>query len=332
MNQPPLFKFDKKKYENLKVLFIANDAPASSNHEELPHHYHTGYHAEIFQILKSIGANVWSSRDVNDLVHLGKNFDYVFTLLNRMDFFNSEIFVSSFCEYAGLKYLGAKPNIRALAEDKHLTKIIARQLNIPTSDWVLYRFGDPVDTPPPFDPPYFVKWRFGASSVGVNPESCTSNWLETKARIQWFHLQKKDVLVERLLLGDIITVPVINSLSPIFLPAVISRSDKSYGIITYEQSRKLEGGLTRDILSDALITEQLNRYASLLWESIRPVDYIRIDFRVNAEDKVPQLLEFNICCNISRGSAITLAANARGISHALLVSHILSVSLNRQGL
>lgn len=39
-----------------------------------------------------------------------------------MPFRNSEIFISSVAEYYKIAYLGARPNIRALAEDKHLSK------------------------------------------------------------------------------------------------------------------------------------------------------------------------------------------------------------------
>lgn len=331
MSHPLLLTFDKEKHKALKVLFIANDAPASSKNEELPSHHHTGYHPEIFQLLKSIGVNVWSTRDLDDLISRGKNYDYVFTLLNRMNFLNSEVFVSSFCEFIGLKYLGAKPNIRALAEDKHLTKILANQLKIPTSDWALYRVGDAVESPPPFDPPYFVKWRFGASSIGVSADTCTNSWNDTKKRIQWFHSQKKDVIVERLLLGDIITIPVLNSTSPIILPAVVSKSDKPFGIITFEQSRKLEGGLARELLTEKQTIKMLNEFAKTLFDAVKPVDYIRIDFRMDST-YTPQLLEFNIGCNISSSSAIVHAANSINISHSQLISHILSASLTRQGL
>lgn len=59
--------------------------------------------------------------------------DYVFSLMNRFAMSRPEIFISSYCEFIQVPYLGAPPNIRAIAEDKFLTKMVFRslELNVP---------------------------------------------------------------------------------------------------------------------------------------------------------------------------------------------------------
>lgn len=59
--------------------------------------------------------------------------DYVFSLMNRFAMSRPEIFISSYCEFIQIPYLGAPPNIRAIAEDKLLTKMVFRslELNVP---------------------------------------------------------------------------------------------------------------------------------------------------------------------------------------------------------
>lgn len=326
-----LTAFDVRNFSDLKILFIANDAPLSSKGGLKAEYYNTGYHQEIYELLCQLKLNVWSTRDVSELMNLEKKFNYVFTLLNRLEFQNSEVFISSICEYYGLKYLGAKPNIRALAEDKHLTKILARSLGIPTSDWMLYRVGETRLTPPTFGGPYFLKWRNGASSVDIDEASCVDTWDAAIARIEYFHLQNKDVILERLLLGECITIPVLAAKTPCVLPAVVSKSDKEFGLVTHAQARRLEGGLTREVLADERLYKSLKTHALTLFDAVKPVDYIRVDFRIDHMSGIPHLLEFNICCNISSRSAITLSANHLGISHEQLVGHILNQSLVRQG-
>ncbi len=326
-----LTRFKYENFPNLKVLYIANDAPLSSKDGLPAEYYNTGYHQEIFEILCRLKLDVWSTRDSIELINLTADFNYVFTLLNRLDFHNPEVFISSICEYHNLKYLGAKPNIRALAEDKHLTKIMARSLGIPTSDWMLYRVDDKKLIPPSFQGPYFLKWRNGASSLDVEEDNCVDSWEAAIPRIENFHMQNKDVILERLLLGESITVPVLTAASPWALPGVLSESDKKFGLVTFSQARRLEGGLTRKILTDQRLDRVLRYYSIALFEAVKPVDYIRVDFRIDHISGIPQLLEFNICCNISSRSAICLSANHIGISHEELVGHILNQSLIRQG-
>lgn len=58
------------------------------------------------------------------------NVDYVFSLMNRFGMSKPEIFISSYCEFIQVPYLGAPPNIRAIAEDKLLTKLVFRSLGL----------------------------------------------------------------------------------------------------------------------------------------------------------------------------------------------------------
>jgi len=196
---------------------------------------------------------------------------------------------------------------------------------------MLYRAGEKHLKAPTFDGPYFVKWRNGASSVDIDEASCVNTWEAAITRIAYFHAQNKDVIVERLLLGESITIPILAAELPLALPAVISISDKKFGLVTHSQARRLEGGLEREILTDERLYKSLKTYALALFEAVKPVDYMRVDFRIDHNSGIPQLLEFNICCNISSRSAISLSANHLGASHAQLVGHILNQSLIRQG-
>lgn len=83
--------------------------------------------------------------------------DYVFSLMNRFAMSRPEIFISSYCEFIQVPYLGAPPNIRAIAEDKFLTKMVFRslELNVPEGIGLSGEKGIPAQAP--FPGPYFVK-------------------------------------------------------------------------------------------------------------------------------------------------------------------------------
>src|SRR3546814_17059324 len=67
--------------------------------------------------------------------------DFVFPLLNRSGFFNSEMLLPLLCNQHGLPYLGASPIVRGLSDDKHLTKLEAAERCVPTPPWALFRRG-----------------------------------------------------------------------------------------------------------------------------------------------------------------------------------------------
>ena len=115
--------------KDIRILYLAHYAPATPD-APLP----TGvrdlvyaeYHFKVFQILKKVFPLTVSCCDPGIMLHSDLSVDYIFSLYNRMPFRNSEVFVSSVAEYHNIPYLGARPNIRALAEDKHLAKMMAK--------------------------------------------------------------------------------------------------------------------------------------------------------------------------------------------------------------
>ena len=71
---------------------------------------------------KKLFNNLSVTHCINDIMEKSNDIDFVISLYNRFPVRNSEIFISSLCEYYHIPYLGATPNIRAIAEDKHIAK------------------------------------------------------------------------------------------------------------------------------------------------------------------------------------------------------------------
>ena len=322
--------------KEIRILYLAKYAPNNNGtrppYDEL-HKVYAEYHYKIYQILTNNFGIVISSNNPSLILKPPKEINYVFSLFNRFPIRNSEIFVSSVAEYYKLSYLGAPPNIRALAEDKYLTKMLAQYANIPTAKGAVYSKVGNVLQQPQFDGPYFIKPRFGASSMFIEVDSICNTWDEAKARIYKLFELDQDVILEEFIDGVYYTSPVLNNFSDtMLLPCIEEISNLAGNVVTYEQKRKLHGGLTRKILNDKNLSNQLMNYSKRLFNLIQPLDYTRFDYIVDKEKGIPHLLEFNVCCNLGENSTVSQAAKQIGINYEQLILNIIYSSFWRNGL
>ena len=311
--------------DKTKILFLAPYAPDFPDYCPKPYDLDGGYpdyHHAIFNVLKDIGYEVFSTSKAYSIIHARGNVDFVFSLMNRMRVNYAEIFISSYCEFARLPYLGAPPNIRALAEDKYLTKLAAASLGIPVPQGKIYQPNASTISPPEFTGPYFVKDRFGAASEGITEASICANWSEAQRRIM-------SVLVEEYCPGIDITSPVLGGESPFILGSIHPRSDKTGSILT--EDLKLHDHLGYELRTlgntfNAGVTADVTK----LWSSLGPIDYFRMDYRIDPITESRRLIEFNICCHIGEDGSICLAGKQHGLSQAAIIEHIVQYSLSRQ--
>ena len=112
-----------------RIMFLAPYAPDAPDFSKKPYTGNGGYpqyHYNIYKAIQDIGYDVVSSSKPYSVQFAKGNVDYVFSLMNRFAMSRPEIFISSYCEFIQVPYLGAPPNIRAIAEDKFLTKMVFR--------------------------------------------------------------------------------------------------------------------------------------------------------------------------------------------------------------
>ncbi|RKH27160.1 hypothetical protein D7V77_12520 [Corallococcus sp. CA041A] len=329
-----LLKLTPTQREHLDVLFLAQYAPDPGapwpelhpEHGVLPRYNH-----ELFHTLTGLGLRCSPCRSLEDLVHIRSEPNYVFTLLNRAPVRNSEVFTSAFCEWLQVPYLGAPPNIRALAEDKHLTKLMARSLGIPTAPWVTCPAEGKLPPAPDFRGPWIIKPRFGAASVGISEDSIQETEAGLHERLRLFQDLGQACLVEQLVPGLDLTVPVLGGEEPIVLGVAEETSSLPHGIVTHRQKRMLDGGRERRMAPEGPLAETLRTYALRLCAAVRDFDYLRVDFRQHRDTGELFLLEFNIGCNLGSHAAVMFTARNAGFRQADVIEHILRHSLDRQG-
>lgn len=321
---------------NLTIAFIAQYAPPAGSKTPMLAPAENGvynkYHYDIYSILKNNFSNVITGNDANFIINNHDKIDYIFTLLNRAPYRNSEVFISSLAEYYKLPYLGARPNIRALAEDKHLAKMMATFCGLSTPLWITVDVDEKLQDTPPFSGPYFVKPRYGASSKYIDENSICYTWPDVKERVTYLQKNNEDAIIEEFIDGIYYSSPVIFKEGvPYILPPVQEKSILKGNVVTYFQKRKVNDGLYRTVETSSEIIEKINKASKSIAHYIRPIDYTRIDYIIKNNGEL-MFLEFNVCCNLGIQSSFTLSAQFEGLSHSQLVMSILNESFRRQGL
>jgi|SRR5579862_3276956 len=317
----------------LRVLFLAPYAPDAPDYLEKEYDKDGGYpeyHYKLYLALEALGFQVWSTSKPYAVHFARGNADYVFSLMNRIPILNAEIFVSAYCEFIRIPYLGARPNIRALAEDKYLTKLAAKSIDIPVAPGIPLDSRRAAPRKAPFDGPYFVKDRFGAASEGITEMNVCRDWYTVRERARELIAVGQDLIVERFCPGVDVTVPVLGGTKPIVLGFVQPISDKPNSILT--EDLKLFDHLGYKMIDVGTMEKAFLHDVELLWQALGPIDYFRADYRVDFDTGRRWLLEINICCYLGKSGAICLAGAQHGLSQKEILNHVIAFSLERQKL
>jgi len=321
----------------MKLLFLAQFATTDGvllnepkNDEEK--FYSDTYHSKVIEILNFLEINFYSTSDVNHLIKHHTDYDLVWSLYNRLNFRNSEIFVQSFCEFCGLKYIGAAPNIRALIEDKSMSKQLAEHIGILTPDWIVASKNYPPPKFPPFKGTYFVKPRFGSASIGIDETSICDTWKAAIEKAYSYFENGLEVIIEKFIDGFCYGIPILNS--PIGNLLVgkphFAISDKLGNVMTYGQKRRTENGFSMELSEDAKLNNQLEFLTKKYFLEMQPCDYARVDFMVEKETGMPYFLEVNALMNLGIKSGFTKSMTASHFkSYDDIIRHIVELGLSK---
>lgn len=314
-----------------RILFVARHAPEEPAYTPkpfpgcggYPHYYH-----RVWETLTGLGYRVRTSTQCAGVLTAGGNVDLVFSLYNRMPFNHPEVFVASLCEYLRIPAVGAPPNTRALAEDKWFSKLTAKSIGLPVTEGTVYDDADGLARAPAFPGPYFVKNRFGAASEGVRADSIQDDWAGARRVARGLLDRGMAVLVEGYAPGIDVTMPILGGTPPMVLGLVHCLSDKPGGIVTEDLKRG--DPLGYELYDAGAMTAVFHGDAAALWQAVGPMDYLRMDYRLDPRTGRRVFLEFNLCCHIGRSGAICLAADRWGATQADVLGHIMEYSLRRQ--
>ncbi len=294
---------------------------------------HALYHVETREVLKGLGLNL-VLEDNYEALFERPDVDFVFPLLNRGGFLNSEMMLPLLCTRLGIPYLGATPILRGLADDKHLTKLCAAARGVPTAPWTIYRRGAPVEQARcPAGERLVIKPNASSASWGVQD---AHDWAGVEAAVASIHSQGHDAIVEPFLNGSDVEVPVITiDGKPVIMPMMLFEQADPTHLRTYYEKRDLVERASKYELVPFENAEFMPRIAELtriMAEEYRPFDYGRFEFRFDAATGTLNFLEVNLQANLWSEKVFGRSAVRAGLTQAQLIETILCEGLRRHGL
>ncbi|MDM7958098.1 phosphoribosylglycinamide synthetase [Blastomonas sp.] len=317
--------------ERLRFLFMAKHALwGGSMHPEDGNH--AIYHHEVRTTLESLGINMMVANSY-DVLLTKPDVDFVFPLLNRGGFLNSEMLIPLLCNKHGIRYVGGSPIIRGLGDDKHLSKLVSVNAGVPTAPWFCYRKGAPVrESDCPEADRWVIKPNASSASWGI---SDAFDWNGVANAVAGIHQQGHDAIVEPYLEGMDVQAAFISIDGPVALPMLIYEREDPTRLWTYYEKRDLIANTEKASLQRFTDPEHAPKVAELaqkIANAFEPFDYGRLEFRLDRKTGDINFIEINLNCNLWSEKVVAKSAAAAGLSHAELLETILADSLARQGL
>lgn len=318
--------------KDLRILFIAKHALGDGSLDSADGN-HSPYHYELKSILTGLFDNLTVANSY-DALFTDPGVDFVWPMLNRGGFFNSEMLCPLLCERLGLPYLGANPILRGLGDDKHLTKLESVARGVPTCDWAVYRAGAPVNEARcPKGERFVIKPNNSSASWGIGD---AHDWNGVKAAILAIHAEGHDVIVEPFMNGSDVEVPVIfKDGAPFVMPPMLFKQNDPSHLRTNAEKRDLVEREHKYVLvpfeADAA-WDKIRAMTLTLAEIFRPFDFGRFEFRFNEVTGEVNLLEVNLQCNLWSEKVYGRSALLLGWKQEDLIETIVAESLIRRGL
>lgn len=325
--------------ERIRLLFMAKHAlwgggmhPEDGNHAI--------YHHEVRTTLENLGLNLRLENSY-DVLFDNPQADFVFPLLNRGGFVNSEMLIPILCNMHRIPYLGAMPFLRGLGDDKSVSKLVCTHAGVPTAPWFCYRRGAPLreaDLPPsPASESNGGRWvikpNASSASWGI---SDAFDWQGVVNAIANIHGQGHDAIVEPYLDGyDVQCAFITLHDEPIALPMLWYEREDTQKLWTYYEKRDLVQNTEKAALKlfeHPEFAPKITEMAKKVAQEFVPFDYGRIEFRVDLKTGDINFIEINLNCNLWSEKVMAKAAAYAGFSHADLLETLLAEAWRREGL
>ncbi|WP_432200365.1 D-alanine--D-alanine ligase family protein [Erythrobacter sp. W53] len=320
--------------DRIRVLFMAKHAMwGGGMHPEDGNH--AIYHHEVRTSLEKLGLNL-DFADSYDVLFNNPDTDFVFPLLNRGGFVNSEMMIPLLCNMHRIPYLGAMPFLRGLGDDKSVSKLVCDHAGVPTAPWNCYRRGAPVleqDLPPSSEGRWVIKPNASSASWGISDAHDFTGVANAVANI---HGQGHDAIVEPYLDGyDIQCAFVTINDVPTALPMLWYEREDTQRLWTYYEKRDLVQNTEKAALKrfeDAELAPKIQAMAEKVALEFLPFDYGRIEFRLDFKTGDINFIEINLNCNLWSEKVVAKSAAEAGLSHTDLLETLLAEAFRRNAL
>jgi len=288
----------------------------------------------IEECIKNMGFEVEKIGNIKNLTKLlakGKRWDLVFNIAEGAHGTARETQIPSLLDAYCIPYVFSDACLITAGLNKDLTKLLVRQIGIPTPDFIVVKkMEDLSRVQMPF--PLFVKPLAEGTSKGISEDSVIHNREQLNKRINYLlSAFNQPVLVEKYLPGREFTVGIVGNGNDAHCVGVleISLNNKAEkGVYSLANKANYEERVTYSIANDstALKCEQ---FALKIWEELGFKDAGRFDFRLD-EDGEPNFIEVNPLAGLNPvHSDLPIMCGLNGISFQQLIEQIVNSAIVR---
>jgi len=248
------------------------------------------------------------------------NLDFVYIALHGM--FGEDGRIQAILESLGIAYSGPGVMSSALCMDKELTKKIVETYGVRTAKGVAIRRGEEYnfqEIKEKVGNRIIVKPNSGGSSIGV---SFVETEEEFKKALKLVYTMDKTALVEEVLPGTEISVPVING--KVFPTLKIEAVAGDY--FDYE-SKYAEGGAREFVFEfPEEIQKEIDKFAYDSYYALKCEGFARVDFMV-VGDK-PYFMEMNTLPGMTAASLLPKSTASKGYNYVETLDLLIEASIN----
>ena len=236
--------------------------------------------------------------------------------------------VPSILEMVGIPYVASGPMAHSLALDKVVTKMILRQHDLPTPEFVV--LNSPDSSVPELKYPMIVKPKGEAVSFGLRVVQNEAEMREAVGTV--YEAYRQPVLVEQFIEGREINVGLLGNNPPeAFAPVELVWESEGPHIYTYEDKTGRSGRVISPKcpapLSEAL-TQRAQMLARDAFQAIGCYDCARVDMRLDKDDQL-YILEINSLPSLGEHGSYLVGAAHAGLDFPAFINRLVEVASAR---
>ncbi len=220
-----------------------------------------------------------------------------------------------------IRYTGSDALSSAICMDKHISKLLAKDVGISTPKWNRIRKGKTINKVE-YALPCVIKPNSQGSTIGLTIVDEESNF---DFAIDKAFEYDDEILIEQFIDGKEITVSIVgNEVLPII------EIKPSHDL--YDYGCKYTIGMTEYICPaeiDEILTNKIQQTALEIYKLFKCRHYARVDFRLDKNDQ-HWFLEVNTLPGMTDTSLVPKAAAAIGVSFEQLVDNIIQQALGNE--
>lgn len=257
----------------------------------------------------------------DDIIEKTKDIDFALLALHGK--YGEDGNVQAILESLNIPYSGCDMVSSAICMNKDISKAVLKSRDIRTAPWIIYRESDKVlkEDIEKLGYPVVSKPNSGGSSVATY---ICDNFDEVEKAVKDGFKFDEEVMVEKFIKGDEITVPILDGK---ILPTLIIKPQLG-GFFDYE-SKYQAGGASEEIISfEENLQKEINKLSLDTYKALKCSVYSRVDLII--EDNIPYVLEINTLPGMTKTSLFPKSASHIGISYKDLIDRIIKISLKEK--